>query len=258
MVYMWNEHNYNPEELKIVKEFEYPLFMFNPGFRAMWHDNFEEYFKGTQSQEYWDRQEEIRSKELDKIFEENMRDLEYASWRHEMAVIEETLFGDPNESYIAKSRWYEREQMMTQTEESERKHDSKLRNDRLYNLAKKWSMDVLNLAGPKYENTKNLDWFRILTNCLTVSGKIVFASRDLDDEIHNDPEMFLWRTDRAGYILSLTSLQRCIDSFRRLPPDRLASECISRGLEMQLELADRLDRIEQNYLKSQNKHFSIP
>jgi hypothetical protein len=64
----------------------------------MWYDNFEEYFKGTQSQNYWDRQEEIRNKELEKNFEENMRDAEYASWRHEIAVIEETFnseYGDP-------------------------------------------------------------------------------------------------------------------------------------------------------------------
>ena len=57
---MWNEHNYNAEELKIVRELEYLLFMYNPGFWAMWHDNFDEYFKGTQNHDYWEKQEEIR------------------------------------------------------------------------------------------------------------------------------------------------------------------------------------------------------
>ena len=249
---MWNEHNYNPEELQIVKELEFLLFKYNPGFRAMWHDNFEEYFKGTQSQEYWDRQEEIRNKELERIFEENMRDPEYASWRREMAVIEKTFFGDPNESYIARSRWYEKEQIMAESEEREIKHGKKLHSDKLYHLAKNWGMDLMRLAGEKYEKTKNLSWFRILQNSIMVSGKVVFASRDYDDEICNDPEMFSWRTDRTGYIMALASAQRCLESLRKLRDEhgeRGLEKFISQAKDVQRELIDRLDAIEQNYLK---------
>ncbi len=43
-------------------------------------------------------------------------DPEYASRMAEMPIIEETLLGDPNESYIAGSRWFEREQMLKEIE----------------------------------------------------------------------------------------------------------------------------------------------
>ncbi len=257
---MWNEHNYNLEEIKVVREFEYLYFMYNPGFRAMWHNNFEEYFKGTQDEKYWEKREEEREKEIRADVEYNMRtDPEYASWRAELAIIEETLLGDPNESYIAQSRWFEREQMMKEAEKADWEYRSKLENDRLYKMAKDWSMSLLKVAGPAYEKNKDINWFRVLTNCLSVSGKIVFASRefgdDEEDELYSTPDDFLWRTDRIGYILSLASLQRCLESFRTLKekdPGLKVDKFITDSLTMQAELIDRLEEIQQKFLKKYN------
>ncbi|MEK7097283.1 MAG: hypothetical protein AAB906_00340 [Patescibacteria group bacterium] len=250
---MWNEHNYNAEELKIVRELEYLLFMYNPGFRAMWHDNFDEYFKGTQNHDYWEKQEEIRNQELEASVSRRMiEDPEYASWRNEMAVMEETLFGDPNESYIARSRWFERKQMLAEMEEYDAQEN--WHNDKLFQAANEWGMNLIKIADTEYEKSENLEWFRILQNCTMVAGKIVFASGDREGEIYNDPEMFSWRTDRIGYILALASLQRCLESLRRIQDSKFMDVKINKfippALKMQLELADRLDGIEQRYLKS--------
>jgi len=258
---MWNEgKNLSPEELEIMREFEYTYFMYNPGFRSMWLDNFDEYFKGTQDEKYWERREREREKEIQAHMEYNMRtNPEYASRMHEMAILEETLFGDPAESYIARSRWFEREQMMKEMAEYEDPIDRILEGDKLYHLAKDWSIKVLKTAGEAYEKTKSPDWFRICTNCLPVAGKIVFASGSiseyLEDEAYSTPEDFLWRTDRIGYILSLASLQRCLESLRRLKEKDLnlkVDRFIIDGLTMQAELIDRLEEIQQNFLKKHN------
>ncbi len=146
---MWNaDKKLTPEEIAVMREFEYLYFKFNPGFRAMWHDNFEGYFKGTLDEKYWKQREREREKELDEIFEENMRDPDFASWQHELAIIEETIMGDPAESPIARSRWYEREQWIAEAQAKQEEFDRKLHNDELYKLAKAWSMEVLKLAGP--------------------------------------------------------------------------------------------------------------
>lgn len=235
-------------------------FMYNPGFRAMWHNNFEEYFKGTQDEKYWEKREAEREKEIRADVEYNMRtDPEYASWRAELAIIEETLLGDPSESYIARSRWFEREQMMKAAEKEDAEHSRKLESDRLYKMAKDWSIPLLKMAGSAYEKDKDINWFRVLTNCLSVSGKIVFASREFDedgeDEFYDTPEDFLWRTDRIGYILSLASLQRCLESLRKLKEKDHGLKIdnfITDGLTMQTQLIDRLEEIQQKFLKNHN------
>jgi hypothetical protein len=248
-----NNYNYSVEELEIVKEREYLLFKYNPGFCAMWHNNFEEYFKGTQDREYWKKQEEVRGKEIETKIQRNMiGNPEYASWRNELAIIEETLFGDPSESYVARSRWFEREQMMNEAEEESDRRDRKLKSDRLYQLSKVWSFEVLKFGEKAYEKNKDLDWFRILTNCLTVSGKIVFASGDCEGEHYDSKEGFLWRTDRIGYILSLASLQRCLESFRKIKekdPQQKINSFIKDAFLIQSELINRLENINRKFLK---------
>lgn len=253
---MWNEHNYNQEELKVVREYEYLYFMYNPGFRAMWHNNFDEYFKGTQDEKYWEKREREREKEIEAHIQyQMMTDPEYASMMSERAIVEEALFGDPETSYMARGRQFEREQMLKEMEEYEDPIDKILAGDKLYKLAKKWSMEVLKIAGEAYEQTKDLDWFRVITNCLPVSGKIVFAAHEPDDDWYDTPEDFLWRTDRIGYILSLASLQRCLESLRKLKEKDSGLEVdkfIADGLTMQTELIYRLEEIQQKFLKIHN------
>ncbi len=247
---MWNsDKNLTPEEKDVMREFEYTYFMYNPGFRSMWYDNFEEYFKGTLDEKYWEKREKEREKEIQEKIEYNMRtNPEYANRMHEMAIFEETLFGDPDESYIAKSRWFERQQLQKEMEEYEDPNEKRLESDKLYHMAKKWSQDVLVVASEEYEKTKDLNLFRISTNCLPVSGKIVFASNEPNDDFYSTKEDFLWRTDRIGYILSLASLQRCIESFRKLERNDKIDKFISNALVIQKELIDRIDILNIKYL----------
>ena len=127
-------------------------------------------------------------------------------------------------------------------------------NDKLFQAANEWGMNLIKIADTEYEKSENLEWFRIFTELYYGCGKIVFASGDREGEIYNDPEMFSWRTDRIGYILALASLQRCLESLRRIQDSKFMDVKINKfippALKMQLELADRLDGIEQRYLKS--------
>ncbi len=55
---MWNaDKNLSEEEREVMREYEYLYFMYNPGFRAMWRDNFKEYFNGTFDERYWEQRE---------------------------------------------------------------------------------------------------------------------------------------------------------------------------------------------------------
>jgi hypothetical protein len=255
---MWlADRNYTPEELAIVKEHEYDLFMYNPGFRAMWHNNFEEYFKGLRDEAYWNKREEQREKEIEAEVSYNMmRDPEYASMMHERAMTEEALFGDPDESMLARGRQFEREQMLKDVGEYQTLR--KWENDELYKTARDWSMELLESGGKLEQKTKNIHIFRVLTNVLTVSGKIVWGSTDrIDEEIAEEMDDYQWQMDRVGYTLSLTSLKRCLESLGKWkaenPQNRQFDESISQGKLIQQQLLDRLEEIEQKRLKRKFK-----
>ena len=172
---------------------------------------------------------------------------------NEIAIIEETLFGDPATSPIARSRWFEREQMLKEMEDFDR-HD-RWEDDRLYQLSKDWMMEILLGGGNLYEESKNIELFRLLENAPTVSGKIVFASgNDYEDE-EQDADDFKWRTDFIGYHLSLLSLRRCLDALNKLRGDKHVADVLNldklenTAKQIQAQLIDRLDDIEQQRLK---------
>ncbi len=254
---MWHSgKNYTDEEWKIVKEHEYYLFMYNPGFRAMWHNNFEEYWKGLRDEEYWERREEEREKELAEIVRENMKDPEYASRMNEITIIEETLFGNPETSPIARSRWFEREQMLKEMENYD--SSKKWRNDELLKTAKNWGMDLLKIIANSQEKTKNIHLFRVQTNVLTVSGKIVGALSSGDNEaLEEYLDDYQWQLNRVDYTLSLISLKRCLESLTQWKLENNNSKEFdkfsSQGRLIQQQLLDRLDEIEQRRLKRKSR-----
>ncbi|OGE74291.1 MAG: hypothetical protein A3I07_04525 [Candidatus Doudnabacteria bacterium RIFCSPLOWO2_02_FULL_42_9] len=239
---MWNAgNNYSQEELEVVKELEQELFKYNLGFRAMWHDNFEEYFKGTLDEEYWNQREQQRSKELEEIVRKKMiEDFEYLKFRREMALIEDELFSDHNFSLESEMRFQERRE--------------KWKDDKLYKIAKVWSIDMLKRSCDLYERHKFIHLFRILKNCNYVASKIVYASNDYDfeDVIENFNDL-AWNISWVGYTLSLTFLNRCLESLSKLENENKIifnfGEYISTGLQIKRELMDRLETLHQKALK---------
>ncbi len=239
---MWNAgHNYNHAELEVVKELERELFKYNPGFRSMWHDDFEAYFRGTMNQERWERRERERSKELAEIQRKRMlEDFEYVRFRHELAVLEEQLFGDSNFS-MKYNEW--------QKDWSQRRE--KWETDKLYQTAKDWGWELSKAAFQLYEKYKIIHLFRIGINASYVPAKIVFASSDTPfEEPINSLEDLSWNTSWIGYTLSATFANRSLESLLELKQGKsninLNLEKFLRiGLGIRKELIDRLEKLHQ-------------
>ncbi len=244
---MWNTGDYTTEELEVLKEREYDLFMFNPGFRAMWHDNFEEYFRGTLDEEYWQKREQEREKEIEEeVHNRMLTDPEYRQWRNELAIIEQEAFREYTDPILAKGRKFEREQI------SDLEHDYDNRQwekDSLHEIAQKWGRNLGKATDKLYQIVKNINLFRISVNVNYISSKIRFAlpHRHFREEDYD----LEWRTDRIGYVLALTFLKRCLDSLELLRNEPKAStdfninEYVETGKEIRQELINRLEEIEQ-------------
>ena len=142
---MWNAgNNYSEKELEVVKELEFELFKYNPGFRSMWHDNFEAYFQGTLDEERWERCERERNKELEEIHRKRMvEDFEYVRFQHELAVLEEQLFGDSN--FPMKYNEWQKDWS---------KSREKWENDKLYQIAKDWGWKLSRTVLELYSKNK--------------------------------------------------------------------------------------------------------
>lgn len=234
---MWNaDQNYTKEELETVRELEYELFMADPGFRLMWHDDFEEYFKGTMNEEYWHKREEERHRELTEQTRRRMiEDPGYANWRSELAMAEDTVLQALSDPVLSRGRRFERANLDLDYERPD------YESDPLYLAAKNWSRELSQKADELYEQTKFLPLFRIAKNAPYVASKIVFAAGNTHAEDEIDLE---WRTDRVGYTLSLSCLNRCLDSLVELK-DMDFADFQKQGNRMRQELIDRLEKIEQ-------------
>lgn len=241
---MWySDRIYSKEELAILRELEQEMFKFNPGFRAMWHNDFEEYFKCTQDGAYWEKREEEREQELQVSMQRRIiEDPEYYQRMHEMAPIEEQFNGDLDPMATLSLRTGSGRAL---EEDEDFEYKRKWENDPLLKQAKEWMMYMLKTAGPLYDQTKNLALFRLLTNAPVVTGKIVFAQ---GGGMEYGPDDIGWRTDRVGYHLSLISLNRCIESLQELQQSDLHSqlpldEYLHRARPIRQELIDRLEHI---------------
>ncbi|MBI2607601.1 MAG: hypothetical protein HYW51_02130 [Candidatus Doudnabacteria bacterium] len=244
---MWYSGNdFTNEELEVLKELERELFKYNPGFRAMWHDDFEEYFKGTLNEEYWERREKQRNKELEEIVRKRMvEDFEYVKFRHELAEIEEMLSRDDLFSIKARAGF----------EDEWEKAQEKKREDKLYVTAKDWSFELSHLAYELYETYKLLPLFRIGKNASYVAAKIAYASADFRERIETLEDLAR-NTSWIGYTLALTFLNRSLESLEKLERENELAVRIdldrfqTTGSKMKLELMDRLEKFHQSALKA--------
>ena len=97
---MWHsDHTYNKEELAVLRELEYDLFMANPGFRSMWNNNFEEYFNALFNEQKWKAREQERHHDHENNWPNTMsrqmiEDPEFARFMRDQAIMDEVLFGE--------------------------------------------------------------------------------------------------------------------------------------------------------------------
>lgn len=243
---MWNQGaNYNEDELEVVKELEQELFKYNPGFRAMWHDNFEEYFKGTFDEKYWNQAEERRNIELDQMAKKRMlEDFEYVAFQHDMAMTQEMFSRDDLFSLKAKDKFHQNTR-------------EKWENDQLYQVAKDWGWKLSKFAIELYEKNNMIPLFRIARNASYVPAKIVFGLPDSDwEEKAESLDELAWDTSWIGYTLALTFLTRSLASLDTLKASNYSEIGLDYdyfktiGLKIKLELMDRLENLHQSVIRN--------
>lgn len=243
---MWNaNHNYTNEELEIVKELERELFKYNLGFRSMWHDNFEEFFRGTLDEKVWENREKERNKELEAVHRKRMvEDFEYVRFQHELAVLEEQIFSDANFS-MKYNEW----------QKDWNKRREKWENDKLYRVAQDWGWQLSRAALEHYTKNKAIHLFRIGINSSYVPAKIVFASSDTPfEEPINNLQDLVWNTSWIGYTLAATFTNRTLESLLRLKQQHIVVDLsidsyLKVGLSIRTELMDRLEELHTSALK---------
>lgn len=252
---MWYaDRTYTPEEIHVLKELEYDLFMFNPGFRSLWNNNFEEYFKALFNAEAWkEKQGQSRNG-----WEHNMHmDPKFRAFMQRQGLIDQVLFGDIDIKNVPLDVQREIEEIQRESQEAAEQvalyerlglnpfeQEGEEEQDELYKKASAWREGLSTTFSSFYEQTKHIDAFRVLTNYGEVPAKIYSV---VDDSSETDVE-FEWRPDRIGYALALTSLNRCIESFENLHGFPELEQIIDAHLpatkEIRQELMDRLENIE--------------
>jgi len=233
---MWNtNHNYSKEELEIIKELEKDLFNHNPGYRAMWHDNFEAYFAGTLDEKLWNQRVAERKSELGELERKRMTtDFRYVQFQKEFAEIQENTF----------SGFYSDDEEFEKYYNSRKKRED---TDELYQLSKAWSMDLSEKALTAYEKTKSLPLFRIFKNASQISGKWqhIFAVEEKEEYEDYGEMRQVWST----YNLILTFVNRCIESLNDLKDQKLENfeldKVLNTGFKVKEGLIDRLEFIQQ-------------
>ncbi len=202
---MWYANdNYSKEEQLILMELEYDLFRCNPGLRAMWQDNFQEYFRGTLNEEYWKYRERAwLSKQKLKGKRFGFKDYECAH-----AIEEIIQLSTPDSENL---------DSVTDDPDFEKKIKAvfKKTDSKLLRWARGWADSLIPKLEVLYQESNNINCFRILVNAPYIPSKIVFASVEnyRDSKFECDLQ---WRTDKIGYSLALASLRRCLESLQVL------------------------------------------
>jgi hypothetical protein len=123
--------------------------------------------------------------------------------------------------------------------------------DPLFNMAFEWGEELGKKAIMLYEDIKNIELFRIANNCPLVASKLIGALSETDFGGVD----FEWREDRIGYTLSLTSLNRSIDSLQKLETQHEVTNKLNTANFLKTakvirsQLIERLDSIVQEKLK---------
>ena len=263
---MWHAgRQYTKEEVEVIRELEYDLFMFDPGFRSAWNNNFERYFEALFDEELWEKHQRERSIELDKgMGMKMMQDSEFAQFMKHEALIDSVLLGEIPLHNAPMDIREEVREIYRESEEAEKhlrlhemlgvplafeSNNDLWQKDPLFNQAFEWGDELGKAAVIIYEKDRNIEIFRILNNCSLVASKIIGA---IDYEPF-EGEDWQWRLDRNCYTLSLTSLQRCIESLEKLDNNfkpLMAGDFIGTAKKIRQALIDRLDKIEQSRFKS--------
>jgi hypothetical protein len=256
---MWySDQTYTPEEIQVLKELEYDLFMFNPGFRSQWNNNFEAYFKALFNKEAW---EESQTKSLNRWEDRMQQDPEMRAFLQRQHLIDEVLFGDLDIKNVPIDVRQEIEEIYRESKEADEQVELYERlgvnafeeaeneaEDTLYEKAQEWQAGMTKVFTNFHEATKHTDAFRILVNHALVAAKIYSVVDDFD-ETEIDYE---WRPDRINYTLALTSLNRCIESMENLRGFPQVETVIDAHLplarEIRQELIDRLENIARLHL----------
>ncbi len=247
---MWHSDcEHNEEEIKVLKELEYDLFMLNPGFRKLWNDDFESYFKSLFNEDEWENQMDSKMVDLQSDISRKMiEDHEFANYMKEQAILDEVLNGDLRIENVPVEMRENLEKIVTKVESQTSPEDEIINEffdfsdnnikDPLYQKSKKWGIKLTKLLGPIYERTQNTDIFRIMVNCGMVA---------VQTETENE---------KVGFILALKSLRRCIESMQKLKNKKTIfkktqfNKFLSDAADIQSKLIDRLDDLDQNNYKN--------
>lgn len=255
---MWHsDHEHTEEEIKVLRELEYDLFMYDLGFRTIWNNDFDAYFKSLFDEELWEnKMEQAMNRASQDMSRQMLEDPEFAAFMKEQAIVEGVLTGElrPENAPVEMRQDLEallnREQQWDELDETENPETG----DALYITAKNWATNLSKKVGPLYEQFGNIELFRILTNCYIVPGKIIFAQDGMNLDIEGLGKQ--WQPDRIGYTLALTSLRRCVESLTSLQKNKKLvkllgpQKLLNAAKKIQKELIDRLDEIEQQRLKN--------
>ena len=251
---MWySDRTYSPEEIEILRELEYDLFMFNPGFRSVWGNDFKTFFKALVNKELWDE----RNSKVHGSWEDRMeQDSEFRAFMQRQSLIDEVLLGDLDIKYVPLDVQAEIKETQRESEEAAKQVELYERlglnpcedheeHDVLYTKANNWQEGLNDILYDFYKQTKHKDAFRILQNHSQVPVKIYSVA----DMREYEPDLdFQWRPDRIAYTLALTSVNRCLESLENLKDTAIGPNLdshVATAKEIRQELMDRLDAIEQ-------------
>jgi hypothetical protein len=259
---MWHsDHDHTEEEIKVLRELEYDLFMYDPGFRRIWQNDFNGYFHSLFDEQAWEsKMNQVFAGQAGAesgISQKMLADPEFARYMKEQVIIEEVLAGELQPEHAPVEMRQQLEQIMAEQNNGDGfEMDIEIEQvdikDQLFLDAAKWASGLSKQAGPLYEQFGNIQLFRILANCYIVSGKIAFAQ---EPDAFFPESGYQWQADRVGYSLALTSLRRCMESLEKLRKNlKIAKRLDLKGFAatartIQTGLMDRLDEIEQMRLQ---------
>ncbi len=261
---MWySGQRFTPDEIQVLRELEYNLFMSDPGFRSMWADNFEEYFKALFDEKMWTEKEEERYEYISNNISQRMiEDREFSKKMRAEALADSVLEGEISLESVPVEVREEVRKIQEQSNNSLRdlqvsellgvssNFDSPWEKDPLFNQAYEWAHSLGNLAGKLYEQNKNIDIFRILNNSGLVASKLLNTLVETNNETDlGDIEV---QIKKVYGDLSILSLNRCIESLERLAGDSSmikeldVENFLLIAKKIRPQLIERLDNIQQN------------
>ncbi len=147
---MWHsDHEHSEEEIKVLRELEYDLFMFDPSFREIWNNDFDSYFNSLFDEQAWEnKMHQAIEKAGPLMSRQMMEDPEFGEYIKEQAIIDEVLSGELKLEHAPIEMRQELEQLLNAREEDQEPENI---NDPLYIKANNWAGELSKNVGPLYE-----------------------------------------------------------------------------------------------------------